>query len=723
VEGNPYQIWDANDMQAIGADSNYWDAHFVLCADIDLGAYTGTSFNVIGRYPTPSTPFTGVFDGNGHTISNFTYDSNELSGVGLFGYISGVSVGPAEVKDLGLVDPNVRAHNQSYVGALVGYLNAGTVSGCYVQGGNVSGYSDVGGLVGSGYHSTIVDCNAEGVVSGHISTGGLAGDGEDFSNCYSEGRVEGDESVGGLVGECGRVSNSYSTATVLGNIRVGGLVGLNYQEVASSYSVGDVSGNDTVGGLVGYGSNILNSYSESSVVGDSNVGGLAGRGYTIVNSYSTGSVSGTTHVGGMVGRSSGTIISCFWDVNTSGQTSSAGGTGLTTAQMQDPNSYKYWGCGHVWTIEAGVDYPHLAWENQPGEIISEQLSDFISGSGTEGDPYLIYTADELNIIGLFVCEWDKHFELMADIDLIGFTGTSFNKIGALSRFPFTGVFDGNGYRILNFSYTGNAEIGLFGYVDDPNAEIKDLGLLNADVEAVSLDDIDIGSLVGYLWRGTVAGCYSEGGRVASVGRNLGGLVGRNREGIITGCYSTASVSGGAFPGGLVGSNSGTVMRCYSVGSVDGDYFVGGLIGEGSGWIYASFWDVEASGQSNMCGRDRFAGTGCDDGNGKTTAEMQTEITFTDAGWDFIGETINGPNDIWEICEGTNYPKFVWQELLGDFVCPDGVSLVDYSYLAGAWYAGPNDGNWDPNCDISDPNDNIIDERDLGVFVDNYLEGI
>jgi len=49
VEGDPYQIWTAADMQAIGANPGYWDAHFLLCADIDLGSYTGTSFNIIGK--------------------------------------------------------------------------------------------------------------------------------------------------------------------------------------------------------------------------------------------------------------------------------------------------------------------------------------------------------------------------------------------------------------------------------------------------------------------------------------------------------------------------------------------------------------------------------------------------------------------------------------------------------------------------------------------------
>ncbi|UCC22634.1 MAG: hypothetical protein JSW23_00750, partial [Planctomycetota bacterium] len=48
VDGDPYLIYTAADMQAIGANPGYWDAHFLLCADIDLGGYTGTSYNIIG---------------------------------------------------------------------------------------------------------------------------------------------------------------------------------------------------------------------------------------------------------------------------------------------------------------------------------------------------------------------------------------------------------------------------------------------------------------------------------------------------------------------------------------------------------------------------------------------------------------------------------------------------------------------------------------------------
>jgi len=65
----PYLIYTPEQMNAIGADPNDWDKHFKLMAGIELSAYTGESFNIIGN---STTKFTGVFDGDGHTISNFT---------------------------------------------------------------------------------------------------------------------------------------------------------------------------------------------------------------------------------------------------------------------------------------------------------------------------------------------------------------------------------------------------------------------------------------------------------------------------------------------------------------------------------------------------------------------------------------------------------------------------------------------------------------------------
>ena len=73
---------------------------------------------------------------------------------------------------------------------------------------------------------------------------------------------------------------------------------------------------------------------------------------------------------------------------------------------------------------------------------------------------------------------------------------------------------------------------------------------------------------------------------------------------------------------------------------------------GYGLVTDCFWDVQTSGQTTSAG-----------GTGKTTAEMQTASTFLKAGWDFMGETANGTEDIWWILEGKDYPRLWWE--IGD----------------------------------------------------------
>jgi len=72
-----------------------------------------------------------------------------------------------------------------------------------------------------------------------------------------------------------------------------------------------------------------------------------------------------------------------------------------------------------------------------------------------------------------------------------------------------------------------------------------------------------------------------------------------------------------------------------------------------GPVTGCFWDIQTSGQAARAG-------GIAEGTGKTTAEMQTAKTFLDAGWDFVGETANGTDDIRKIAEGKDYPRLWWE---------------------------------------------------------------
>jgi hypothetical protein len=299
------------------------------------------------------------------------------------------------------------------------------------------------------------------------------------------------------------------------------------------------------------------------------------------------------------------------------------------------------------------------WEDKPGEIIKPiLLSDSLLGSGKEDDPFLVYTAEELNLIGLAPCDWRSHFQLMADIDMSGFDGqegrSSFNIIGARYS-PFAGVFDGNGHTISHLSMEGTDCVGLFGHIGQisayaprqSRAHIRNIGVLNASVTASGRY---VGGLIGLNSGGIISNCYSNG--TVSGSQRVGGLVGEN-NGRIKGCFSSGTVAGDEIVGGLVGRNYGSITMSYSTGTVSGKY-VGGLVGSGShSGVATCFWDMESSGQFTSIG-----------GTGLTTTEMQTANTYLEAGWDFVGETANGTDDIWWSLEGQDYPR-LWWEVIGE----------------------------------------------------------
>jgi hypothetical protein len=134
-----------------------------------------------------------------------------------------------------------------------------------------------------------------------------------------------------------------------------------------------VSGFCYVGGLVGCnnGGSISNCYSTGAVSGNYEVGGLVGwSDSSISNCYSTGSVSGSEDVGGLVGYSDyvSSVVSSFWDINTSGQTTSSGGTGKTTAQMKTLSTFTSagWDFTTIWRMRCeGMNYPKLNWQVIP----------------------------------------------------------------------------------------------------------------------------------------------------------------------------------------------------------------------------------------------------------------------------------------------------------------------------------------------------------------------
>ena len=162
---------------------------------------------------------------------------------------------------------------------------------------------------------------------------------------------------------------------------VGGLVGYNWGgTLTQCYATGAVSGGTSVGGLVGVNGEqgaVTNCYSRCAVKG-CDVGGLiSGNDGDVHQCYGAGTVSGCDQaVGGLVEENWGSMTACFWDIQTSGQTESDGGTGKTTAQMKTAKTFldAGWdfagetknGTADIWRIVEGKDYPRLSWELTAG---------------------------------------------------------------------------------------------------------------------------------------------------------------------------------------------------------------------------------------------------------------------------------------------------------------------------------------------------------------------
>ena len=314
-----------NDGNISSADDDYWNG--------------GKGWTPIGNV---TNPFTAAFDGNKETISNlFIKDTGALN-AGLFGVVGA----GGRVERLGVRDVNVTGGNVLglYTGSNAGGLagrSYGAISASYatgsVTGGSVAS-SKAGGLVGwnSGTiiasYSTSSIANTSGLPN--ISAGGLAG----FSN--------------------GAVRASYATGSVQSTNTAGGLVGINNGNISASYATGSVAENDPrarsghAGGLAGISSGtVIASYATGAVEGSNHVGGLVGhQAGTVTGSYATGAVSKVgsktgSKVGGLVGnintsvQSGPWVTNSYWDTETTGQSTSAGGAGKTTSELQSPTGY------------------------------------------------------------------------------------------------------------------------------------------------------------------------------------------------------------------------------------------------------------------------------------------------------------------------------------------------------------------------------------------------
>ena len=253
-------------------------------------------------------------------------------------------------------------------GGLVGE-NAGTVKKASAEG-DINGTYEVGGLVGVN-RNPIRSSNATGNVSGNSDVGGLVGFNYDLIKSSSAiGSVNGSSLyIGGLIGtNRGKVIESFAKGSVNGSGRVGGIVGQNRGIIKISYTTGSVNGYSRVGGLVGSNADTIDqSYAIGSVNGNRRVGGLVGTNAGDINeSYATGTVNSSLYSGGLVADDSdGSVGGSYWDIESSNQSASYGGTGLSTSEMTGIEAETYMPAldfTETWQVQPN-DYPALSWQS------------------------------------------------------------------------------------------------------------------------------------------------------------------------------------------------------------------------------------------------------------------------------------------------------------------------------------------------------------------------
>ena len=247
------------------------DKRVVLNADIDL---SDTGF---GAVPV----FTGIFDGQGHTISGFRYSGDGYV-AGLFRYIEKDGI----VENLTLKGEVIASDEKECIGGLCG-VNYGTIQKCSFQG-TVSGKTTVGGLVGVNEGmGTVRNCFAGGRVTGYYSTGGIAGKNHGaLSYCVNRSCVNNDSEWVEEDDEMGMgiflsISITESEAEIFSGVDTGGIAG---------YSDGVIIGCSNYGRI---------GYEHTGY----NIGGIAGRQSGVVTSCTNiGTVYGRKDVGGIVGQ-------------------------------------------------------------------------------------------------------------------------------------------------------------------------------------------------------------------------------------------------------------------------------------------------------------------------------------------------------------------------------------------------------------------------------------
>ena len=584
------------------------------------------------------------------------------------------------------------------VGGVCGWLNTySSLDSCGAKG-MVIGIETVGGLCGEVSYSNVNDSFAEGDVEGDSKVGGFCGFAAcsvDIEGCYASGGVSGNTYVGGFLGDgyYADVYNCYSTGNVVGSSYVGGFAGtFTWSHAGECYSTGFADGTDQyIGGFYGY-------YNSSTTRNCFFYMWAGLKSYGAMPLSFEALVDRNKFVGfnfdSIWDISVGNMPKLQWQISDGptppayrGVATALRGTGeendpFVIADQTDFNEF----CNNeqlnrgYYKLVTDLDLSGIVYSKPP---VFRDFGGFFDGGGCAIRGLCIEALwPGLSHVGLF------HRLLGPVVNLrlegVNVDGATVEFVGGLcgellnakiedcmvtgivmAQVAITGGIAGSvgdGCQLVHCDFSGDVTGG--DYVGGLTGLIGD----NCTVDGCRITggvdgETYVGGLTGLIGDNSRVNCCEAVGSV--VGESyVGGFCGYlGKDSAVINCRASCNVQGSMYVGGFSGyvNRRTDVSYSYVAGNISGDDYVGGFVGKSysiSSWapVYvACFWDTELSELDDSAG-----------GTGKTTAEMQTQSTFTDAGWDFTGETANGTNDIWYM---NGYPA------LSGFIAPTPDFLV------------------------------------------------
>ena len=523
---NKIYIYTAADLAQLATDvnggNNMSGKTVLLMNDIDLSGYP--DWTPIGRFDPPDDmlPFSGVFDGQGYSITGLKMSGNEDS-KGLFGYTySGA------IRNVVIRNPEIEGKDQ--VGALVGYQaysNQG-IKNCAVIGGKIQGRSHVGGLVGYMEESPIQNCYSTcEVVAMDFYAGGIVGDHRvvaSIRNCYATGNISGTYS-GGIVG----VAKDVERCVALGQT----VTGKSSNRVTDSVRISDVyawGGMKVNGNKVTYGA-----------ANNENGADLVFNGGALSTQFSEIFANDDA-----------------WTYTENGLPI------LKVVKGEQSSELPSWMLGSETTI-------YITTAQQ-----LKQLADEVNvGDSKSGKTYLL--ANDIDLSGLnwvpigYYIDWNnsnnKPFSGVFDgqgHSIIGLTISGGQNDAGL--FGYTHLATIRNVVIRNPQIEGRGEVGaLVGRQGYSSTGIEKCAVIGGRIQGAG----SVGGLVGYMEESPLQNCYTTC-EVIATDSYAGGIVGSHLVGAsIRSCYATGNISG-RYSGGIAGLTQG-IEQCVALGqTVTGD---------------------------------------------------------------------------------------------------------------------------------------------------------